>query len=216
MHITVDNDTITASQLTLFTKIRDRILTAPVEQFDMDDWFTEPTDDTETDDIEALDAARRQLHEWIYQTPSKSGLVALSQHGDEMLSFCGTAACLAGWAVVAGVDPHRTPKDTDYPHLYERNIAVQLGMHVRLEAYEQDIHDVCSWFSETRWPTWTDRYRRPHPDHWSEAWHRDRQADSRAIVLAVLTEFVDGMRTDWWHEPTDDRTFYELVQELRS
>lgn len=216
MHITIDDTTITASQRAVFAAIHRRIVTARPEQFDMDDWFSEPNPDDATtiDDEDEIAAVRRQLHTWIDQAPGRSGLTALAQHGDEMLAYCGTAACLAGWAVVAGVDPRRTPNLTDYPYLYERNIAMQLGMHVNFEAYEQDIHDMCGWFFVTRWPEWTLRHRRAVSLASFTDMHIIEQEDNRAIVVAVLGEFIDGERTDWWHPPLDVDRFDERIREL--
>lgn len=157
-------------------RVRQIILDAGEDQFDMSNWF----------DIPGVYVASASRHTDIF-----------ADHFSDVVNTCGTTACLAGWAAltrVAEIDP----ATDEIPQWTPNEMAVWLGMPWRHNTTTHPAQQTAlmPMFFVDSWPD----------DLQAQLAHVEDDEDYRhrqyEVIMQFLFELIDGERT--WPQPGDN------------
>lgn len=189
---------LTAEHISRIIELRDHLIEMGPDRFEMQSWFTIQ------DDADACNTFG--WDELIVNTDRAADLLQSGQK-------CGTAACIAGHAVLLW--PELISYDHIGAHLETDEVATYLGMQVG--APNDFLLD--RWFSTMSWP---DRYRVPYNNLVNQLHHRLAQlrgdedaswkaeqdhtfilrAHQHATVLAVMDDLIHGRLFNWHDDDT--------------
>ena len=187
---------LTAEHIARITELRDRLIELGPDRFDMANWFTK---------METTDAM--DTYNWIELTWNVQRARNLIDVGD-----CGTAACLAGHALLLF--------DDDLPRAaVVSDVARYLGMDIGCEYWEAD-----RWFNVGSWPDpWRQRCTAAikllpaldyHDEDYAElklAKSFARRAIEHGLIIEMMDDLIHGRRLQWYDDDTSATDIADLT-----
>jgi hypothetical protein len=189
---------LTAEHISRIIELRDHLIELGPDKFEMMSWFTIQ------DDVDSCNTFG-----WDELIASTDRATDLLNSGEK----CGTAACIAGHAVLLW--PDLIHYEHDYPILDHSEVAAHLGMNVGAPNVEQSER----WFATASWP---DRYRIPYYNlvgdlRRAQCQIRDDKDEylrlemertfaqrkyQHDVVIGVMDDLIHGRMLNWHDEDT--------------